>query len=50
MVATATSTPPFPLPDVTLKINGLLVTVRAGTTALSLCVASGPVGYLAPRH
>jgi NADH-quinone oxidoreductase subunit G len=34
MVATATSTPPFPLPDVTLKINGLLVTVRAGTTIL----------------
>ncbi|ORB84459.1 hypothetical protein B1987_12355 [Mycobacterium kansasii] len=27
---------------------GDAITVRANTTALSLCVASGPVGYLAP--
>ncbi|OOK72932.1 transmembrane domain protein [Mycobacterium kansasii] len=27
---------------------GDAITVRANTTALSLCIASGPVGYLAP--
>lgn len=29
---------------------GDAITVRATTAALSLCLASGPVGYLAPRH
>ncbi len=28
---------------------GSAITVRASTAALSLCLASGPVGYLAPR-
>ncbi|CNI91056.1 transmembrane protein [Mycobacterium tuberculosis] len=27
---------------------GDAITVRANTTALSLCIASGPVGFLAP--
>ena len=35
---------------VRLSGAGDAITVRAGTTALSLCVASGPVGYLAPRQ
>jgi hypothetical protein len=35
---------------VRLSGAGDAITVRAGTTALSLCLASGPVGYLAPRH
>ena len=34
---------------VRLSGAGDAVTVRASTGALSLCVASGPVGYLAPR-
>ena len=29
---------------------GEAITVRAATTALTVCVASGPVGYLAPRR
>jgi hypothetical protein len=28
---------------------GDAITVRANTAALSVCVASGPVGFLAPR-
>jgi hypothetical protein len=28
---------------------GDVITVRATTTALALCLASGPVGFLAPR-
>jgi len=35
---------------VRLSGAGDAITVRAGTTALSLCLASGPVGYLAPRR
>jgi hypothetical protein len=35
---------------VRLSGAGDAITVRAGTAALSLCVASGPVGYLAPRQ
>jgi len=35
---------------VRLSGAGDAITVRAATTALSLCVASGPVGYLAPRQ
>ena len=35
---------------VRLSGAGDAITVRSGTTALSLCLASGPVGYLAPRH
>ncbi|HWS91815.1 MAG TPA: hypothetical protein VN306_04755, partial [Mycobacterium sp.] len=27
---------------------GDAITVRANTTALALCIASGPVGFLAP--
>jgi hypothetical protein len=34
---------------VRLSGAGDAITVRASTAALSLCVASGPVGYLAPR-
>lgn len=35
---------------VRLSGAGDAITVRASTAALSLCVASGPVGYLAPRQ
>ncbi|AQT81945.1 hypothetical protein B1R94_25860 [Mycolicibacterium litorale] len=35
---------------VRLSGAGDAITVRATTAALSLCVASGPVGYLAPRQ
>ncbi|MCI4674422.1 hypothetical protein [Candidatus Mycolicibacterium alkanivorans] len=34
---------------VRLSGAGDAITVRAATTALSLCLASGPVGFLAPR-
>jgi hypothetical protein len=35
---------------VRLSGAGDAITVRAATAALSVCVASGPVGYLAPRR
>lgn len=35
---------------VRLSGAGDAITVRAATSALSLCLASGPVGYLAPRR
>ena len=35
---------------VRLSGAGDAITVRAATTALAVCVASGPVGYLAPRQ
>jgi hypothetical protein len=35
---------------VRLSGAGDAITVRAATAALSLCLASGPVGYLAPRQ
>jgi len=34
---------------VRLSGAGDAITVRAATSALTVCVASGPVGYLAPR-
>ena len=35
---------------VRLSGAGDAITVRAATSALSLCLASGPVGYLAPQR